>query len=320
MPAQVHRRILLRQLPLLTVLFVAVVFWLGRHLESLLLSAYLETAQRSNALVVYAVEASMRAERSHEVWARVVDKVPRHGETGIEIIDAAGTVVFSTDPARRGLSRHLSDPLCAGCHQQGTLRAFAETSFIRDPDDSRYQVFAAPLRNGEECQTCHLDDGEKLGMVLVRQSLAPIQSQVRTVQLALTIAGGIALLLSLLTSRLLLGRYLAGPLKKLVAGASAIGAGKLDTRIEIADRTELKLLADTLNDSADRLAELVARLRRQRDESRTLYRLVDQLGREVLPEDRRQRAVELASEMLHTECLLIRPSDTSELTGADDTP
>ncbi|MCP5118957.1 MAG: methyl-accepting chemotaxis protein, partial [bacterium] len=154
-------------------------------------------------------------------------------------------------------------------------------------------------------------------MVLVRQSRRGMLQQIRTVQIALAIAGAVAFLLTIVTTRVLLGRYLGRPLKRLLKGADAIGAGKLDQTIELPEHTELRVLADTLNASAAKLAGMIRRIRRQRDDFRTLYGLVDQLSRSVLPEERRRRAVELASKILNTDCLLIRTGIPGQTPGSD---
>ena len=91
-------------------------------------------------------------------------------------------------------------------------------------------------------------------MVLVQQDQQQIIDQVRNVQIALAAVGGIVLLATMLTTRLLLGRYLNRPLKRLVAGARAIGSGDLQHTIELPEHTELAVLADTLNQSTARLS------------------------------------------------------------------
>lgn len=310
-------QIMVRQLPLLILLFVCVLFWLGEYLKGILLSANLENAKRSNLVVVHAIQSSMMAERDHRVWDRVVEKIPRHEGTEIEIVDMHGAVIFSTDATRRGIVQSLGDPLCAQCHDGGSRQATAETTVIRDPGDESYQIFVSPLPNSEDCLTCHSDDGQKLGMVLVRQSLDPIHRQIRTVQIALTFAGVIALLLTILTTRLLLSRYLGRPLKILVASARALGAGDLEVTVELPERNELNILANTLNASGARLARMVRRLEQQRDDSQTLYRLVDQLSRGILPEERSRRAVELAGKILEADCLLVRAAFRPEERASD---
>ncbi len=255
--ASVQWRILARLLPMLALIFIGVLVLLGRHLTEVLHSVNLELARRSSVAVVYAVQAAMVTPGGgHSVWDRIVERIPRHEETKIEIVNTVGKVLFSTDPADRDITHRLSDSPCNVCHENGSLQPSVESAFLREPGDESYQVFAAPLRNAEDCRICHYAEGQKLGMVLVRQSLQPIQKQVQTVQIALAVVGGIVLLLTLLATRLLLGRYLNRPIKRLVAGAKAIGASDFQHTIELPAHTELTVLADTLNQSTSRLSGL----------------------------------------------------------------
>ncbi len=301
----VQWQIMVRQLPLLALIFLGVLYWLGNRLEQALLSANLETARRSSLAVVYAVETSMLKEEKHRIWSSVVERIPREETTQIEIANRQGEILFSTDPSRMRMSRQLSDPLCAACHQESGEPPTRESTFIRDPQDARWQVLAAPLWNSEDCRSCHAEDESKLGMVIVSRSLDPIRKQVWSLQLSLAGVGAIILVLTLLLTRTLLGRYLNRPIKRLVEGARAIGAGQLESKIELPSQSELTILADTLNTSAGRIAGMIEVLERQRDGFRTLYDLVDQLGRDIEPEARRRRAVELASRILGRECVLV---------------
>lgn len=248
--------LLARELPLLLLIFAGILYWMGRELTEVLYSANLEIAKRSAMAVVYGVQASMVTQDRHRVWDRVVDKIPRHEQTRIDILNTEGEVLFSTDPAGRRPLPKLSDPACVACHVNGDLKPTLQATILQDPADQDYQIFAAPLLNTEECRWCHHQKGQKLGLVLVRRSLEPVHEQVRAAQIALAIVGGTALLSTLLTTRLLLGRYLGRPIKRLVAGARAIGAGNLEHAIELPEPTELALLADTLNTSTARLSKM----------------------------------------------------------------
>ena len=253
----VRWRIMARLLPMLALIFVAVSYWLGENLKNTLYSTNLEIARRSNMMAVNAVESSMMInEKTHSQWDRVARKVARDEETEIQIVNIRGEVLSSTDPDQRGATYHLDDPLCSVCHENGSRQASTKAAFIHDPKDTPYQLFAAPLSNTADCQTCHSEDGPKLGMVIVQQTLEPVHKQVRTIQIGIAMAGASALILTMLTIRLLLGRYLDRPLKKLVAGARAIGTGNLQHTTELSERTELTVLADTLNASTERLANL----------------------------------------------------------------
>jgi signal transduction histidine kinase len=252
----VQWRILFRLVPLLALIFIGFLLWLGNHLKDVLYSANLELARRANLAVVYAIEATMLTDPDHNVWDEIGETVPRQDKTEVEVINNGGRVLFSTIPANKEVVHELGDAPCNICHLSESLRPTVDTSVVRDPGVEDYQVFATPLRNRDQCHGCHDKADRNLGVVLVRQSLEPIDEQVRTVQLASAAVGGIVLLLTMLTTRLLLGRYLNRPLRRLVAGARAIGAGNLEHTIELPEHTELAVLADTLNQSTVRLSRL----------------------------------------------------------------
>ena len=253
----VHWRIMARLLPALALIFVGVLYWLGEELKDTLYADNLQIARRSNMMAVNALELSMIIDgEAHRQWDRVAQRVARDAESEIQIINVDGEVLFSTDPDKRAATYSLVDPLCTACHENGSRQAATSTAFIQDPRATPYQVFAAPLNNTEECRTCHSGDGTKLGVVLVQRTLAPEHAQVRAVQTGIAMAGALALLLTALTMRTLLGRYLDRPLERLVAGARAIGAGDLQHTIDLSERTELTVLSDTLNASTERLAGL----------------------------------------------------------------
>ncbi len=259
----VQRQIMVRLLPLLFLIFVGVLYWLGEDLKESLYSAATGNAKRAGLMAVSAVEASMMTEKGHGPWGRVAHRIAKDRDIQIDIITNRGEVLFSTEPARRGTAYRRTDPWCAVCHRPGSAKATMDTAFVEESVDAPSQVFAGPLANTDACRHCHAKDGAKLGMVFVRQSLQPIHAVVRRTQLGIALAGGVALLLAMATTRLLLGRYLSRPLKRLVTGARAIGKGDLGHRIALRERTELSVLADTLNRSTARLAELQKELLHQ---------------------------------------------------------
>jgi len=245
-PPRIQRRILVRLIPLLALLFAGILYWLGESLERTLFSANLEVARNSNLMAVYAVETSMMTESVHQPWDLMAERIPHNEGTEIAIIDPEGVVLFSTIPGERG-----------------SIRATVDTTFIGTPDDSRHLVFASPLRNTDNCRKCHQSGEQRLGTVMVRHSLEPIDAQIRSIQAGIAVAGGIALLMTMLTTTLLLGRYLGRPLRRLLAGARAIGAGNLEHKVELPERGEFTVLADTLNTSTARLAALQEELVQQ---------------------------------------------------------
>jgi signal transduction histidine kinase len=254
--SSVQRRIWVRLIPLLALLFAAGVFWIGRDLERTVLAAHLESARASSRTAVVAIEASMLAEGRHRPWDAVARMIPDDEGSTIEIVAPAGRVVFSASPGRRGQLHRVEEPLCSACHLPGGEAVREAPTVVRTEQGGGELVLASALLNAERCWSCHDPQERKLGTVLVRRPMGPVRSRVRGLQVGIALVAGITLLGTMLATRLLLGRYLGRPLGKLVAGAREIGAGNLSYRIALEERSELALLASTLNRSTERLAKL----------------------------------------------------------------
>jgi signal transduction histidine kinase len=296
---------MVRQLPLILVFVALVLYWLEGHLKDALYSTNLELARRSGYLAVAAVQTSMEGEGAHKTWERIGSMFSPIEGSRIQVVNVEGEVLYATDPDERSQVHRLTDASCSPCHAGGSIRAERQTTFIRGAEDEPSQVFAAPLRNTPDCRRCHEADGPKLGMVYVRQSLAPVNRLIRTTQIGLVIAGAVLLMLTVATWRVLFWRYIGRPLKRLVKHARAIGSGDLDSRVDLPDRTELAVLGDTLNGSAERLRRTIRQVESQRDDLQTLYDISEQLSKTVHPDERCRRAVELASSIFGSECVLV---------------
>jgi signal transduction histidine kinase len=298
-------RITVRQLPLLLVLFVGLLYWLENHLEDALYATNLEVVHRLSEMVVSRVQTSMLSKKADRIWDGVEQQLPADKDTRLKIINKKGVVLFSSEPETRGQTHDLTDAQCVLCHLDGSVLADARSRFIDKPSGEPYTVFVAPLRNTEDCRSCHADEGAILGVVYVRHSLEPVHRLVRTIRIGFIIAGAVALFFTLLTTRAFLGRYLNRPLNQLVAGARAIGSGDLNQKIQLSEWTELSVLADTFNQSGERLKESIQEIRTHRDDLQNLYYIADQLSRSIRPEERRQRAVELIGSIFESDCLII---------------
>lgn len=144
-----------------------------------------------------------------------------------------------------------------------TLAAIANDESILASD--RHLAARAPARH---------PGGQVVGSVLVGQNLEYLQQlragSRRQVLLLATAIAAVGALLSLLVVHRLLA-----PLDILRAGLRRIGQGDLDTRIRLRNRTELGLLADTINTMA-------AQLKRSRAETLAREREIIDTQREVI--------------------------------------
>jgi signal transduction histidine kinase len=294
-----------RLLPLLALVFAAVMIWLSTVQRDALYANNLETVRRASRATVRATDVSMLNAQGDHPWDWLRPRIETQEGTWIRIVGAQGRMAFSSDPTEVETPPDLDDFSCAPCHA-GRPDPVPATAIVPGPGGDHYQVLATPLHNRDECRVCHEAQEPNLGIVLVGQSVEPIRRVVRTVRIGIAVAVGIALLLTILTTRMVLGRLLGRPLQRLVKGARSIGAGDLGQPIYLGETTELTELADALNLSTSRLAEMIHRVERQRDEFRTLYHFTDQINRAVRPEERRRRAVELATQFLGAECVLVQ--------------
>ncbi len=301
----VQWRIMVRQLPLLLILFVGLLYWLEGHLKNALHSTNAELVRQSGLMVVSTIQASMASRDTSHIWDRVEESVSNDGSVHLTIINAQGKVIHATDRQLLGHVYQLTDSTCVSCHVGGSREVVSQFRFVEVAQDARMNVFAAPLNNRAQCRECHADDGAKLGMVYVEQSLQPMAALVQTTRNGLIIAGVIAFFLTFLSTRFLLGRYLNQPLQHLVTGARALGSGDLELNIQLPERTELSVLADAFNHSAKQLKEGIQKITDQRDDLQTLYFIADQLSQMIKPEERRRRAVEIVGSIFKSDCLII---------------
>jgi signal transduction histidine kinase len=300
-------RIIVRLLPLLAAVFAAAMFFLGWSLKRTLYQINLDCVRRSSVSSVLSIEAAMSAAQDGHPWNRLAERIAPRESAWIRVIAADGRLLFPADLEETRPRLDLDDPSCSICHSKSP-GPIPDAAILPGPADDSYQLVATPLLNREWCRSCHGSREAKLGVVLVGRSVEPIHAMVRTAQLGIAAAGGIAFLLTLLVMRMVLGRMLGRPMRTLVAGARSIAAGDRPKPIELGEWTELSVLAEALNSSTARLTDMVRRVESQRDEFATLYRFTDQLSRTIRPEERRLRAVELATQFLGAECVFIQAS------------
>jgi signal transduction histidine kinase len=242
----------MRLLPLLAVIFVASFLWLGRHLTGVFHSLNLESVHRSKQAVVSVIQATMLTEGGHGVWDGIGDRMMHLDGSSVTVLSPRGEVLLSTDSAEVETNPSLSRSPCVACHVNGAVAPTVASTVLDGAGNESLQLVAAPLKNLVECRICHREDGQTLGVVLVGQSLGPVDEHVRSVHLALAAVGGVAFVVTLLTTRVLLRRDLGRPLGRLVVGAETISAGDLHHTIEAPEQRDLAVLADTLNRFAAR--------------------------------------------------------------------
>ncbi len=107
------------------------------------------------------------AESDREETARLVDGLA--GLTavdGIRIYDRMGKIGFSSDRNEVGDRTDRSDHACMICHE-GEARGKNVTVSFLNPEGKRVFRNVNPLENDEECQACHGENENLLGVLMV---------------------------------------------------------------------------------------------------------------------------------------------------------
>ncbi len=98
--------------------------------------------------------------------------------------------------------------------------------------------------------------GATIGAVRVTQSVAAVQSAVRSTVLKLVLVAGVVLLLGLLAGGLI-ARQIALPLRRLEGAARKLAGGDLGARAVVEGSSEQRSLSTSFNEMADRVQRLI---------------------------------------------------------------
>jgi len=107
-------------------------------------------------------------------------------------------------------------------------------------------------------------EGQVLGIARASVPMTVIQAQVSAVRERVLVAAGAALLISSLIA-LALSFGIARPIARLAAAARLIGAGQLDTRVQVTGADEIGELGKALNDMSASLKAMIGKMRRVLD-------------------------------------------------------
>jgi diguanylate cyclase (GGDEF)-like protein len=187
----------------------------------------------------------------------------------VEVTGAKGRLgwVIVTVPFDRGLAQRLARS--AGLAHEDQIAVVAGGRIVNVPGNARalserlgYDGFTAAL-GGKRYRVLGSDavaagtDGLAVAVITPQARLEQAQALART---DLLLGVGVSLLLIGLVA-FVEGSSIAGALRRLVHGANAIAAGRLDTRVPVRSRDELGALARAFNEMADELQRERLRLR-----------------------------------------------------------
>jgi signal transduction histidine kinase len=124
-------------------------------------------------------------------------------------------------------------------------------------------VVVTPVLNKPACQPCHARDPAVLGTISVALDTARITDQLRRSAQLLATLVGFTFLLALGMLNLLLGRFVLDPLSTLAGTVRQIAGGQYHARTSVRRADELGLLAQSVNEMAERIERYTAALNTQ---------------------------------------------------------
>lgn len=161
------------------------------------------------------------------------------------------------------INRETSEE-CLVCHRIASEKR-PKTLIVDIPGQGRVIRAVAPILKKEGCLQCHFT-GSPMGFVLPDEKyrgmvLVDIETKEMEFQLfAIFITGVATYMAIILTIYLVLRRLVIHPIDEIVKPVAQIGAGNLSTRIDIKREDSIGILVNSINNMAEGLKDLVARV------------------------------------------------------------
>jgi PAS domain S-box-containing protein len=161
-----------------------------------------------------------------------------------------------------------NDKSCIVCHVNDdlptpTLEALDEV--VAGPNGNKLLQITTPILNRPGCHSagCHQEakPGSVLGFVRTEYSLAGFDDLMRSLNVLLALAALLATLLATGALLVMFRRYLAIPLRRLVAGIGTLAAGDLGFRFPGQSDDEIGLVEESFNTMATRIQTQQTELR-----------------------------------------------------------
>jgi len=190
----------------------------------------------------------------------------KQGVDHIRMLNRAGQVVFSTNPADHQTPDRVSSEACARCHRSDTPRYPLDLSsrvrIYSVGNGQRRLAMVTPIYNERSCSqaSCHAHPkGIKvLGVLDVALSLETVDAEIAAFKLRVLYRASIEVMLIGLFLIYFIRRFVTHPIGKLIEGTQAVSQMELDKPLDIVHSSqELDELAHSFERMRERLREAV---------------------------------------------------------------
>jgi signal transduction histidine kinase len=184
----------------------------------------------------------------------ILAEVRRHEDVvGAFVVDKAGVIRVSANPAEVGRRIPLADLTCQVCH---AVRPEDRSQTVILPVASGERVFrnVNPLANGPRCRGCHSGGGALNGVLITDLSMSQLDARLRTSRRDMLIALVVALGAAGAAITLVLDRLVIARLRTMGAAIARLAADRLDVEVPVGPRDEIGAVAAAFNDMVERLS------------------------------------------------------------------
>jgi signal transduction histidine kinase len=187
------------------------------------------------------------------------------------IINPAQEIRFASNPNLIGKSFNQDFWRTSGQlskHQYPKLDIISKpfTQFIVDDSGDEVLRSVNPVHNKTPCTRCHgaIQDNPINGILFVDYDAGTIRERAIQSGLLLISAGGLVVIIAILTIGWFMHRFVLLPVQSLAQASLALSKGMLDTRVTISSQDELGMLGQVFNQMAKNLQDSLREIKEQK--------------------------------------------------------
>ena len=228
-----------------------------KHLEA----AALLSAERQSEVVRRSASHYMLKNDRVGLYELMMNMADQPGMIRLRIMNAEGTITYSTSTDEVGKSVDKAAEACYGCHERAKPLTLLNRSdkfrTYRDSDGQRVLGVITPIMNAPACSNaaCHAHPAgiHVLGVLDTNISLAKVDENLASERREMLAGMVVALLAVVLLSGVFVWIVVRNPLRELETGTQRLGTGELGYQIPVRSRDEVGELAQSFNDMSGRL-------------------------------------------------------------------
>lgn len=233
-----------------------------RSQEKQLLASMILGADQLSRGIASATWHAMLADNREAAYSVMKTIAEKQGIDRIRIFNRDGYTMFSTAPRETGARVDRTADVCSVCHATAkpkeVVSATSRARVYRAGDGHRALTMVTPIYNEPSCSQaeCHAHPKsiKVLGVLDLTLSAAPVDQEVAHMKMWVAVGTAVEIILLACLIFFFTRRFVANPIRELMAGAKAVSAMELDKRIEIRHGSEeLDQLVSAFNAMQDRL-------------------------------------------------------------------